>query len=121
MLPSTLRISLIVGIVVYFVILLIFLKNKALQLRYTLLWMFAGIVLLVLTIWPELLSRFIHLFGIVDNMNGLFLMLFAFALMILMSLTSIVSKQADKIRNLTQTIARMEKRIRDLERDGTGK
>lgn len=34
---------------------------------------------------------------------------------ILMILTSIVSKQSDKIRSLTQTIGMLEKRIRELE------
>lgn len=48
-------------------------------------------------------------------MNGLFIACIAFIIMILMSLTSIVSKQADKIKNLTQTIAKMEKRLREAE------
>ena len=34
-----------------------------------------------------------------------------------MSITSIVSKQAEKIKNLTQTISKMEKRIRELEKN----
>ena len=35
--------------------------------------------------------------------------------MIIMSLTSIVSKQSRKIRNLVQYSAMLEKRIRDIE------
>lgn len=112
---STLRIVLIIGIVIYFVIILMFLKNKTLALKYTLLWMMTGIVLGMMVIWPGILVCFTRMLGIASNMNGLFIACIAFIIMILMSLTSIVSKQADKIKNLTQTIAKIEKRLREVE------
>lgn len=115
MIPSNLRVVLVIAVIAYFVIILMFLKNKALSLKYSLLWLLAGVVLGVLVIWPHLLALFIQSLGIVDNMNGLFILCIAFIIMILMSLTSIVSKQAEKIKNLTQTISKMEKRIRELE------
>lgn len=115
MIPGLLRIVLIIALIVYFVIILIFLKNKTLELKYTLLWMMAGVILAVLVAWPEILSGFVRLIGIQSNMNGLFIMAFAFVIIIMMSLTSIVSKQANKIKILIQTLAILEKRIRDLE------
>ena len=115
MISPTLRIVLIFAVAVYFIIILMFLKNKAISLRYTLLWLAAGIVLGIMVIWPESLVLFIHALGIESNMNGLFIACIAFMIMILMSLTSIVSKQAEKIKNLAQTISKMEKRIRELE------
>lgn len=115
MIPTDLRIVLIIGVLAYFIIILAFLKNKTLHLRYTLLWLVAGVVLGIMVIWPTVLVRFIHMLGIESNMNGLFIVCIAFIIMILMSLTSIISRQADKIKNLTQTIGRMEKRIRELE------
>ena len=115
MIPSTLKITLVVGIIVYFVIILMFLKNKAIALKYTLLWLAAGSVLGIMVIWPESLVFFVRKLGIVSNMNGLFVVCIAFVIMILMSLTSIVSKQAERIKNLTQTIAKMEKRLREVE------
>lgn len=115
MIPGLLRIVLIIALIIYFVIILIFLKNKTLELKYTLLWMVAGIILAILVAWPEILNGFVRLIGIQSNMNGLFIMAFAFVIMIMMSLTSIVSKQANKIKILIQTLAILEKRIRDLE------
>lgn len=115
MIPSTLRVTLVIGVIVYFTIILVFLKNKAITLKYTLLWLAAGAVLGIMVIWPESLVLFVKVLGITSNMNGLFIACIAFVIMILMSLTSIVSKQADKIKNLTQTIAKMEKRVRELE------
>lgn len=115
MIPSTLRIVLIAALLFYFIIILIFLKNKTLELRYTLLWMFAGCILALLVIWPDVLRGFVKAIGIQDNMNGLFIMSFAFVIMIMMSLTSIVSRQANKIKLLVQELAIMEKRVRELE------
>lgn len=115
MIPTDLRIVLVIGVIAYFVIILAFLKNKTLHLRYTLLWLVAGVVLGIMVIWPTTLVHFIHMLGIESNMNGLFIVCIAFIIMILMSLTSIISRQADKIKNLTQTVGRMEKRIRELE------
>ena len=115
MIPVMLRIILIVSIITYFVMILMFLKRKALALKYTLLWLAAGIVLGIMVIWPRTLVWFVHLLGITSNMNGLFILCIAFLIMILMSITSIVSGQSEKIKNLTQTISKMEKRIRDLE------
>lgn len=115
MIPANLRIILIIGVIAYFAVILLFLKKRALSLKYTLLWLLAGLVLGMMVIWPEILMWFIHLLGIIDLMNGLFIICIAFIIMILMSLTSIASKQAEKIKNLTQTISKMEKRIRELE------
>lgn len=117
MIPVTLRIVLIIAVIIYFAIVLIFLKNKTLELRYTLLWLVAGVVLAILVAWPQLLSRCVVLIGIQSNMNGLFVMAFAFVIMIMMSLTSIVSKQANKIKILVQEMAIMDKKIRELEKD----
>lgn len=115
MLPYTLKAVLIIGVFIYFIIVFMFLKKKELALKYTLLWLIAGVVLGIMVIWPHTLTWFIHLLGITDNMNGLFILCIAFLMMILMSITSIVSRQTEKIKNLTQTISKMEKRIRELE------
>lgn len=112
---SLLRIELIIAVAVYFIIILMFLKNKALALKYTLLWMVAGVVFGIMAIWPETLAYFIKLLGIASDMNGLVVACIALIIVILMSLTSIVSRQADKIKNLTQTIAQIEKRLREAE------
>ena len=115
MIPSTLRITLIISVICYFIIILYFLKNRALNLKYTLLWLLAGVVMGVLVIFPEMLQRIIRVFGIQSNMNGLFIIAIGFMLMILMALTSIASRQSMKIRSLVQEIGILDKRIRELE------
>ncbi len=118
MIPSHLRITLIIVVISYFIVILYFLKQKALNLKYTLLWLGGGAVMGILVVVPELLTRTIRLFGIQDNMNGLFLFCIGFIVLILLSLTSIASRQNRKLRTLIQELAILDKRVRDLEKDG---
>ena len=115
MLPVTLRITLIMGLIFYFILILLFLKNKSLLLKYALLWILAGIVLGCMVLFPDLLVLITRTLGIESNMNGLFVLCIVFIIVILMALTSIVSRQTNRIRVLVQTNAMLEKRIRDLE------
>ncbi len=115
MIPLTLRITIIIAVICYFIFILYYLKNKMLELKYTLIWLAAGFIMVLLTTFPELLLRFVAIFGIESNMNGLYILLFAFIIMTLMTLTSIVSRQNLKIRILIQELSMLEKRIRELE------
>lgn len=115
MIPSTLRIALFIGIGIYFILILGLLKRGSLSLKYTLAWLFSGVVMLVLTIWPSIIYFCVRLIGIQSGMNGLFAACIGFILVILMTITSIVSNQRNKIKTLTQEIAFLEKRVRELE------
>ncbi len=117
MIPSSLRVTLIIAVICYFIIILYLLKQRALNLKYTLLWLLSGAVLGILVVYPELLGYIIRILGIEDNMNGLFSICIGFMLMIMMALTSIASRQNVKIRQLVQEIGILDKRIRELEQN----
>lgn len=113
---STLRIVLVVVIILYFIIIISLLKRRSLTLKYTLLWLLMGLIMSIFVIFPDLLAIIGRMVGIVDNMNTLFTAAIGFAFCILMALTSIVSKQSSRIKNLIQQNALLEKRLRQLER-----
>ena len=115
MIPHTLQITLSVAVICYFMLILYYLKRKMLELKYTLLWLVAGVVMGIMIFLPELLVKFVRVLGIESNMNGLYVLCFAFIIAILMSLTSIVSRQGMKIKVLLREISMLEKRIRQLE------
>lgn len=121
MIPQNLQITLSIAVICYFIIILYYLKRKMLELKYTLIWLFAGVIMGIMIYFPELLVWFVRLLGIESNMNGLYILCIAFIMMILMTLTSIVSRQQLKIRILIQEISMMEKRIRELENQKDGK
>lgn len=118
MLPTSLRIAILIGIVVYFFILIMLLRQKRLNLKYTLLWLFSGLMMLVLSVFPQLLSGITNLLGIQLQSNALFAILFFCGMIILMSLTSIISRQNESIKQLVQHMALLEKRVREAEEYG---
>lgn len=111
---NTFKIVLLVGIVVYFCTLVRLLKKKRLTLKYSLLWIVLGVVMAILVLFPKLLRVICGLLGIESSMNGLFTCAIGLAFMILMALTAIVSKQSDRIKNLVQDNALLDKQLRDL-------
>ncbi|WNX84089.1 DUF2304 domain-containing protein [Agathobaculum sp. NTUH-O15-33] len=115
MITNTLRVAMLIAIMIYFALLLHLLKKKSLNLKYTLLWILSGILMLLLGIFPQFINWFAGLVGIYEPTNALFAIIFFCIIIILMSLTSIVSKMNEKIKRIIQTIALLEKRVRELE------
>ena len=112
---SSLRIVLSIALLVYYFCIFYFLKKKSLTLKYTLLWLFTGLVMVLVFIFTQALEAVIHAMGIVELTNCLFGLVCFALLIILLSITSIVSMLNDKLRKLVQQCAMYEKRIRDLE------
>lgn len=71
--------------------------------------------MLLLSIFPQFINWFTGIVGIYEPTNALFAIIFFCIIIILMSLTSIVSKMNEKIKRIIQTIALLEKRVRELE------
>ena len=115
--PIRLRTALLAAIILFFVIVLYFLKRRRLTLKYSLLWLLTGTVMLVLVAFPELMMFLSRLLGTQSIMNTLYLLILAFVIILLMMLTSIVSGQTERIRRLAQSNALLEKRIRELEEE----
>ena len=110
-----LRISLCVGIAVYFTFIIIFLRKKALALKYTILWIVSGFLMLLVVLFPRIINYVSKILGIVPPANAVFTLELFFLIVILMSITSIVSKLDEKMKKMIQYTALLEKRIRELE------
>ena len=105
----------LLAVVLYFCILYALLKKRLLHLKYTLLWILSGALMLVLALFPRLLDGAARLLGVYEATNALFAMAFFCVIILLMALTAIVSKLNRKVSRLAQTIALLEKRVRDNE------
>lgn len=115
MLPIRLKVSLLAAVLVFFIIVLSMLKRRRLTLKYTLLWLLTGVVMLIFVVFPELLQSLASFIGAQTLMNTLYLLIIGFILVLLMMVTSIVSKQTERIAFLAQANAILEKRVRELE------
>ncbi|PRR83048.1 DUF2304 domain-containing protein [Clostridium vincentii] len=111
---SKLQIFFIVAIIIYLVIIIHLLKKKKLNLKYTLLWLIAAIVLLIVTIFPTSMYFISSIIGIDTPINSALILAGMFVLIILITLTSIVSGLNQTVRVLTQKLGLLEKQVRDL-------
>ena len=71
--------------------------------------------MLMLAVFPKILGWFAALVGIYDPTNALFAFVFFCVVIILLSITAIVSKLNEKSKQIIQSIALLEKRVRELE------
>lgn len=116
MITIRLQAAMLAAILLYFFLIGALLAKKRLHVKYTLLWLAFGAVMLIFAIFPDLLGYFARMIGFQVPANGLFAVLIFCILVILMSLTAIVSKLNDKCKRLIQSLALLEKRVRDMEK-----
>jgi len=115
--PLTVRVSVAAAclfLVVYVVKLIV---SGRLQLKYSLLWLASVVVLLLSALFPQPLCHLSSKMGFATPSNFIFILGFVFAILIMLSLSLIASKQADAIKNLTQRLALLEKDFEHIQKD----
>ena len=89
-------------------------KNRV-QLKYALLWLFSGGMMLLLALFPEILHWAAGLLGVYDPVNALFAIMLCLGFVLMISYSVIMSGNKKAMVRLTQEIALLEKRVRELE------
>ena len=105
---DALRLVAAAACLILFIYVIHLVKHERLQLKYSLLWLAFGATVLVLALIPGPLFVLGRMLGFETTSNFLFFTGFIFMLLIALSLSAIVSKQAVAIKNLTQRIAIIE-------------
>jgi len=95
-------------------------RRRRLGEGYSLLWLLTSIVLLVLSLWRELLDLLASFVGIFYPPAALFVVGFGFVLLILLQFSVVVSRLSDQNKSLTQRLAITEWRLRQLEEKHAG-
>ena len=90
------------------------LRRRRLIERYALLWLLSSIVLLVLSLWTGLLDRLSNTLGIAYPPNALFMVAFAFVLLLLLHFSIAISRLSSETKVLAQEIARLDREVRVL-------
>lgn len=91
------------------------LRTGALREKYAALWILVGVGVLVLALWPSLLTAVAHLFGIQVESNLLFAMALILLLGVSLQLSLAVSKLEARNRTLAEEIALLNGRVDSLE------
>jgi len=88
-------------------------RRGRLKEKYSLLWLFAGTVLLVFSSSRGLLEYVSSLFGIYYPPSFLFLLAFLFLLLITLHFSSVISGLSDKNKQLAQELALLRQQMQE--------
>ena len=95
-----------------FLVLLELVRRRRLLERYAILWLFCAVALLGLSVWKGLLNDLAHAVGIFYAPSALFVIAFAFVLVLLLHFSVAVSRLADQNKVLAQRVALLEEQQR---------
>ena len=91
-------------------------RRGRLKEKYSLLWLFAGGILFVLSLSRNLLDYISHLLGIYYPPSFLFLLAFLFLLLITLHFSVVVSGLSEKNKQLAQELALLRQEIQEMKR-----
>jgi hypothetical protein len=109
------RVEVIAVAVLMCVLIFELVRRKHLMERYAILWLVAGITLLVLALWQGLLTTLSHAVGIYYPPSALFAVAFLFVLVMLVHFSMTVSRLSDQNKVLAQQLALLRRRLEDGE------
>lgn len=90
-------------------------RHRRLREEYALVWLIAGVVILVLSAFGGLVRLMASLVEVSYPPTLVLVVGLLFALVIILSQSVTISGQADRMRDLAQTVALLERRVRQVE------
>lgn len=111
----TLKIALITISLIYLLIILRAVKNKKLQLSFSLFWILTGVSLIIAILIPNFLDCIAKILGFDLTSNMLFCVTIFLAFLLIFNLTGKLSNESRKNTILVQEISILKKKVEKLE------
>ena len=109
--PVIIQYVAIVGSVIFILCVLRLIHNKKLREEFSLLWLFLGIVLLVLSVWRNSLEIIALTLGIAYAPAALFLILIIVIISILIQFSLLITRLTDYVKNLVQEVGLLKMEV----------
>lgn len=90
-------------------------RRKRLLERYAIVWLVAGVSVLVLALWKGLLTTLADAVGVAYPPSLLFVVTFLFVLVMLVNFSTTVSRLSDQNNVLAQRVALLQRRLEEQE------
>jgi hypothetical protein len=116
MISGRLNLFAILGSIILLLLILELVRRKYLRERYALTWIVTGILFLLLSVKEDILHLISDILGFSLPVNALFFFGILFLVLIVLGLSVVTSRLAEKNRVLTQRVVLLEKRVVDLEK-----
>lgn len=109
-----LQIILITGTIGLILFIVYKVKKRMLELRYSLLWLFAGAILFLLACFPGIVDTLSRLLHIQESVNTIFLLTVFFLILIILSLTGALSGKTVSMNILAQELGLLKMKVENL-------
>jgi hypothetical protein len=91
-------------------------RRRKLREEYSWLWLMTGAIILLLSLWFDLLKWMTHLVGAITPSSTIFLFAFLFLILISLHFSVVVSKLTDRNKELAQRYALLELELHELKK-----
>lgn len=91
-------------------------RRRKLQEKYSLLWLFIGISILLLAIFTKILYWFTGLFGIIVPFNGVLFLGFFFVLLINLNFSLVISNLSEQNKKIAQKLSLLETELNEFKK-----
>ncbi len=97
-------------------VILFLIKTRRLRIQYSLLWLITSVVLIVFSLWKDLLEKLAKMVGIYYPPSLLFLTGFLFSLFIILHFSVVVSQLSEMNKELAQRLSILTAKVKELEK-----
>jgi hypothetical protein len=112
-----LKIQLIIGAVSVLLLVIVFelIRRNRLKEEYSLLWLLSGVVILIFSIFPDLLNIISRVMGMY-YLTALFVISFLFLLLIVLHFSTVLSRLSERNKELTQELSILDFSFKQLDK-----
>ncbi len=119
MTPETYRIQIvsILGSVFLIVFIIELIRRRKLKEKYAILWLLAGLAIIIFSIWRDLLDILAFSLGVAYAPALLFLIAIVFGVVIMIHFSVVISDLTEKVKFLAQEIALQKQELENLRKN----
>ena len=107
----------LIGSITFILTILWYVRQKRIKEAYAMLWLLAGVCMVVMALWSNLLDTVSKAIGIVYPPATLFLILQGGCILILFQYTILLSRTQGRVSRLSQEIALLRRELEELKKD----
>lgn len=114
-----LRIALIIITLIYLFFIIKAVKNKKMQISFSVFWMITGLILVIAIATPNLIQNISKMLGFEVSVNMIFCVAIFLSFYLIFNLNILIAKESRKNISLVQEISLLKKRVEELEKKET--
>lgn len=112
--PSRIQVLAIIGSILFLIFIIELIRKRKIKEEYGLLWIFFGVVFIIISLWRQGLEVLSHLLGIFYAPAAFLLILIVAMLLILIQYSLVISRLSEHYKALNQQIGILRLELKEL-------